>query len=194
MFKLLQKSRKNEYTDQELIEEYKRTGNTAFVGELFVRYTPLLATIAHSYFGRSALGEDAIMEIFEILVKDLKKHEVKNFKSWLFSVARNHYLKIKRKEGVMDLFDKDVGKTTDLFVENGDELSLKLESEELLTRMEGSLSQLKEEQRVCVELFYLKSKSYKEVAEETGYDLKKVKSHIQNGKRNLKIILEGGNG
>lgn len=134
------------------------------------------------------------MEIFEILVKDLRKHEVQNFKSWLFSVARNHFLKVKRKEGVMDLFDRDMVKTTDLFVENEEELSLKLESEELLTRMEDSLSQLKEEQRVCVELFYLKSKSYKEVAEETGYDMKKVKSHIQNGKRNLKIILEGKNG
>jgi DNA-directed RNA polymerase specialized sigma24 family protein len=38
-------------------------------------------------------------------------------------------------------------------------------------------------------LFYLKELSYKEVADITQLDLKQVKSNIQNGKRNLQLIL-----
>jgi RNA polymerase sigma-70 factor (ECF subfamily) len=39
-------------------------------------------------------------------------------------------------------------------------------------------------------LFYLEQKCYKDIADLTGYDLNKVKSAIQNGKRNLKICME----
>ena len=52
------------------------------------------------------------------------------------------------------------------------------------------LESLKEAQQVCVELFYIQEKSYVQIAEVTGFDLKQVKSHIQNGKRKLKIFLE----
>lgn len=194
MFNFLSKSTEKDLSDADLIKNYKSSENPAYVAELFRRYMPLLATIAYSYFGKSPLGEDAIMEVYEIIAADLKSHDVQNFKPWLYSVSKNHFLKVKKKEGVYDLFDNDMMKSQDLFVENGEELSLKLENEELLNKLEGSLSELNDEQQVCVTLFYLKGKSYKEVADETGFELSKVKSHIQNGKRNLKLILEKTNG
>jgi RNA polymerase sigma-70 factor (ECF subfamily) len=40
-----------------------------------------------------------------------------------------------------------------------------------------------------VERFYLHQQSYQQIAEGTGYSLSQVKSHIQNGKRNLKLLL-----
>lgn len=194
MFNFLSKSSEKDLSDADLIKNYKSSENPAYVAELFRRYMPLLATISYSYFGKSPLGEDAIMEVYEIITADLKSHDVQNFKPWLYSVAKNHFLKLKKKEGVYDLFDNEMMKNQNLFVENGEELSLKLENEELLNTLEGSLSELNDEQHVCVKLFYLKGKSYKEVADETGYELSKVKSHIQNGKRNLKLILEKKNG
>ena len=66
--------------------------------------------------------------------------------------------------------------------------------EEEYALLEKSLGDLDEGQRVCIELFYLKDKSYVQIVEITGYDLNKVKSYIQNGKRNLKIMLEKSNG
>ena len=77
-------------------------------------------------------------------------------------------------------------------VESERELSLLDEvdsREEQLTHLEEALQLLNEEQRLCLELFYLQQKSYQEVSELTGYDMKQVKSYIQNGKRNLKIHL-----
>jgi hypothetical protein len=56
--------------------------------------------------------------------------------------------------------------------------------------LEKALAGLNEEQRKCVELFYIQDKSYNEIVEITGYSLNNVKSFIQNGKRNLRIILE----
>ena len=55
-----------------------------------------------------------------------------------------------------------------------------------------AVSRLSEEQKACIEMFYLENKSYAEIVRLTGYDLNYVKSYIQNGKRNLKKMLENG--
>ena len=62
--------------------------------------------------------------------------------------------------------------------------------EKLLTNLELALTHLKEEQRTCIELFFLQEKKYEEVAELTGFSAKQVKSYIQNGKRNLAIYMK----
>ena len=59
-----------------------------------------------------------------------------------------------------------------------------------LTQMETALQQLNAQQQQCVTLFYLHKKSYQQITEHTGYTLLQVKSNIQNGKRNLKIMLQ----
>jgi RNA polymerase sigma-70 factor (ECF subfamily) len=56
--------------------------------------------------------------------------------------------------------------------------------------MEHALDLLNEEQRTCIRLFYLAKQSYQQITEQTGYTLLQVKSYIQNGKRNLKQLLE----
>jgi RNA polymerase sigma-70 factor (ECF subfamily) len=64
-----------------------------------------------------------------------------------------------------------------------------LRLEEHLEKLEKAINDLSQEQKKCIELFYLKQKSYKEVSNETGYSVNEVKSYIQNGKRNLKGLL-----
>jgi RNA polymerase sigma-70 factor (ECF subfamily) len=64
------------------------------------------------------------------------------------------------------------------------------DKEQSLQLLEKGLENLDEEQRICLKMFYLEKKSYQEITEFTGYDLNKVKSYIQNGKRNLKIFME----
>ena len=59
-----------------------------------------------------------------------------------------------------------------------------------LTLIEASLNELGEEQKVCVTLFYLEQQSYQQVSGVTGFSMLQVKSFIQNGKRNLKLIVE----
>ena len=65
-----------------------------------------------------------------------------------------------------------------------------VQNDHTLDLMETALKELNPEQQQCVTLFYLQKKSYQEISQSTGYNLLQVKSYIQNGKRNLKILIE----
>ncbi len=178
-------------TDAQLIALYKSKGDKNIVGVLFKRYTAFTFSICNKYLKNTADSKDAVMQIFEKLFDDLKRHEVTNFKPWLYSVARNYCMQQFRNARTLITIDGDPSKKVNTFMENGIETHLDTGSvlEERIANLEMELCNLSHEQRTCVELLYLKEKSYKEIADETGYSLNEVKSYIQNGKRNLKIGL-----
>lgn len=177
--------------DAVLLKQYKLTGSLEVLGVLYNRYMHLVFGVCLNYFKDEELSKDAVMQIFEELVTKLKIHEVQNFKSWLHVLTRNHCLMALRK-----MAKNNTVSIEDIFVENGDFVHLDIEDtkENQLTVMEKCMETLPEEQKVSVDLFYLQERCYKEVAEITGYELVKVKSYIQNGKRNLKICIEKNSG
>ena len=132
-------------------------------------------------------SKDAVMQIFEQLISKLKIHEVSNFKSWLYTLSRNHCLMEIRSSGKQEFVPMEEN-----FMEKDAFVHLDIDDtrERKLTIMESCMEKLPTEQRDTINLFYLEQKCYKEVADITGYDLNKVKSYIQNGKRNLKICIE----
>ncbi len=174
-------------TDLELIALYKGSNDNACIGELFKRYTHLVFGICMKYLKDEDDAKDAVMNIFEKLPEDLKKHDIAQFKPWLFSVARNHCLMDLRNTASKQTKDLEMARDYETIMETDTELHL--DKEQALNDLEAAIKELKTEQKVCVELFYLQEKSYQEVADITGYDLNKVKSAIQNGKRNLKILM-----
>ena len=179
------------YSDSELISAYKKSDDNSLVGELYKRYSHLVYGVCLKYLKNEDEAKDAVLQIFENLLDDLKKHDISNFKSWLHSVARNHCLMFLRK---LQTVQKRVNEYEATYVEEESfsapfTVHDKEEKEVMLTKLEEAITLLKDEQRICIELFFLKEKCYTEVAEITGYDLKKVKSYIQNGKRNLANIM-----
>lgn len=174
-------------TDQQLLTEYRQTGDLEKLGVLYERYMPLVYGLCLKYFKDEEKSKDGVMQIFEQLITKLKIHEVDNFKSWLYTVARNYCLMELRSEGRQEIQSLD-----ETVMENGPFVHLNIEElrETQLVAMERCLQTLPDEQRLSIDLFYLQQKSYKEVAEITGFDISKVKSYIQNGKRNLKICIE----
>jgi len=135
-------------------------------------------------------SQDAVMQIFEILVQDVPRFEIRNFKAWLYGVSKNHCLmKLRKDKAEKNRHDKN---SSEWFMESTVNLHPIEESqgEETQIKLKSCLEQLKEEQRQCVELFYYHQHCYKEIAEKLALDENKVKSFIQNGKRNLKICLE----
>jgi len=178
-------------SDNELIAEYKKKGDNELVGELYKRYSHLVYGVCLKYLKNEDESKDAVLQIFENLLEDLKKHNIANFKSWLHSVARNHCLMFLRKEQTKQ---KRVNEYEAAYQHEETfaapfEVHAQEEKEVKLTKLEEAMTHLKEEQRICIELFYIKEKCYNEVAELTGYDIKKVKSYIQNGKRNLANLM-----
>ncbi len=180
-------------TDAQLIDAYVSGDNTDYFGALFERYTHLVFGVCMKYLKNTYDAEDAVMGIFEKLMSDLKKHEVRDFKNWLYRVSKNHCLMIIRKRKVISRTEEEIGhEKQQEFMEIlfGEHLPIEEgDFEGILISLRDALDSLREEQRKCIELMYLEKKTYHEIAQMTGYDLKKVKSYIQNGKRNLKNIL-----
>lgn len=185
-------SQLNKLDDLQLVAQYKQTGNNEFVGILFQRYTHLIFGVCMKYLKDEDDAQDASMQIFEKLLKDLKKHEVQQFKAWLHMVCKNFCLMQLRSGSSKLKRDKEMHKDLASFMESDIELHLTVENQKeiQLTFMEECIKGLNNEQKLCVELFFLQEKSYQEVTEMTSYSMNNVKSYIQNGKRNLKNCIE----
>jgi len=85
-------------------------------------------------------------------------------------------------------------KEQDQFMESVYELHpLDNDHQELNAALMDCIDRLNKEQQKCIEKFYFDDKCYQEIAVELGINEKKVKSYLQNGKRNLKICLERKN-
>ncbi len=178
----------NEFTDSELIAAYKQSGDMKYLSDLYQRYMELVFGVCLKYFKETEQCKDAVMDIFEELRIKLKQHEVENFKGWLHVLARNYCLMKLRSPRNM--------KTTEFnadFMQTEQNPHLKdehLEKEENYRQLEQCIERLPEEQKQSIELFYLQQKCYNEIVSITGIEWNKVRSHIQNGKRNLKLCME----
>jgi RNA polymerase sigma-70 factor (ECF subfamily) len=151
----------------------------------------LVYGVCLKYLKDEEASKDAVMQIFEQLIGKLKVHQVSNFKSWLYMLARNYCLmelRSSNKHEVVHLEDDVMEK--EAFVH----LDIEDNRENTLTVMEKCMEKLPAEQKETIKLFYLEQRCYRDVADITGYDLNKVKSYIQNGKRNLKICIEKNGG
>ncbi|MCH5327460.1 MAG: sigma-70 family RNA polymerase sigma factor [Coprobacter sp.] len=174
-------------SDEELLRRYLRSGETEYFGILYDRYIPLVYGVCLKYLRSAEDAEDAVMQLFEELTVKVRQYEIDRFRTWLYSVVRNHCLQLLRREEreiPVDwaAFPADSDEFLDLLGEEGDE--------EQLRALHHCLDRLPEEQRISIRAFFLAQKSYAEIADETGYVLKSVKSYIQNGKRNLKLCIE----
>ena len=177
----------NAIRELELLAEYRSTGDLELLGKLYEQYMPLVFGLCLKYFRDEEQSKDAVMQIFEELVKKLRVHEVTNFKAWLYTLSRNHCLMVLRSSSKHEMLSID---ENFMEIEAFVHLNLEDDTEEKLSTMAKCIENLPSEQKVSINLFYMEQKCYKEVADQTGFELNKVKSYIQNGKRNLKICIE----
>lgn len=183
--------KKDTLSDEELALNYFNSGDKTFVGDLFEKHVKTVFGVCLYYFKDKDIAKDMVMQIFEKLIVELRKTEVKNFKAWLGFVIRNYcigelrknkgkyfvpetYLDFEMKEASLEEEEKIAGVNDDM----------------MLDYMKEALPQLKDNQKKCVELFYIQGLSYQQIHEQTAFTINEVKSHIQNGKRNLKLLIE----
>lgn len=171
--------------DSELLQRFYDDHNNEWLGILLQRYTLLLLGVCMKYLKDEEHARDAVQQVFEKVIIELQKYKVEYFKSWLYMIAKNHCLMQLRNKGryVSELNENIVEK------EMPDKNTF-IQKDQQLDDIAAALQQLNKEQQQCVTLFYLQKKSYHEIVSITGYTLMQVKSHLQNGKRNLKILVE----
>lgn len=184
LMKFLKGSKKSLDSDEKLLLEYRQTGDMAALAVLYQQYMHLVFGVCLKYLKDEELSKDAVMQIFEELIVKVTKHDIKQFKSWLYVLSRNYCLMQLRsgKKMQTEALDEVMELAGDLHPDN--------EREEDLTALERCKEKLPSAQKLSIQLFYIEEKCYKEIADDTGYTLNEVKSYIQNGKRNLKICLE----
>ncbi len=172
-------------TDQELLQHFYADSNNEWLGILLQRYTLLLLGTCMKYLKNEEEAKDAVQQIFLKVISELPKYKVVYFKSWLYMVAKNHCLmKLRDKTNTVEV-NEEISLPAAEF-----DMPAMVEKERTLAVMEICINELNNEQKTCLMLFYLQKKTYLEITSITGYSLLQVKSHIQNGKRNLKILVE----
>jgi RNA polymerase sigma factor (sigma-70 family) len=175
--------------EQALIKAYRENGDRKAIGILFERYSHLVFGVCMKYLKNQDDSKDATLNIFEKLMEDLKRFEVLRFSYWIHSVARNYCLMQLRSRKAMYSVDEEIGTDYLLQETSAEETGEKLKTESRLLILEDAIKSLNTEQRICIELFYLKNYCYQDAAEISGFSLSQVKSYIQNGKRNMKIYI-----
>ena len=174
-------------SDQELLSNFYEDKDNEWLGILLSRYTLLLLGLCMKYLKNEEDAKDAVQQIFIKVINEIPKYKVTYFKSWLYMVAKNNCLMQLRqkKHWTAELNDK-------LHLSYDDEFDIQtlIIKDNTLNLLNESILHLNEEQKICISLFYLEKKSYHEIVDATGYTMMQVKSFIQNGKRNLKLIIE----
>jgi len=185
---LFTKKNISKLSDEEALNRYKDSGNTEYFGELYNRYIPLLYGIGLKYLDEAGKAEDAVMQLFEDLLPKIVQYDISTFRTWIYTVMKNHCLQILRKENqeIRIDFNTEIMESDEilhLFDEENEDKVRK----ELLKRC---IKKLPVEQRIAIIRFFMEEMSYADIVDGTEYNLKQVKSYIQNGKRNLKICIE----
>lgn len=179
----------NELSDQELLELYRTQQKRECLGILLQRYTLLLLGVCLKYLKKEEAAKDAVQQIFTKVIVEAEKYPITHFKSWIYTVTRNHCFSLLRNQ-VYELPQEVIDKTGSHFTTQENGLDHVQEKEILLNQMEEALGEIQASQRECVSLFYLEQKSYQQISQITGYSLLQIKSYIQNGKRNIRLLIE----
>jgi len=185
--KVLTPAKYHHIDDNELLQKFYADHDNEWLGILLQRYTMLLLGVCMKYLKNEEEAKDAVQQVFLKAINELHKYKVDYFKSWIYMVAKNHCLMKLRDKG------KYTTEINERLMATPDEITDKnnyIEKDKALTNMAEALLQLNKEQQVCITLFFLEKKSYQEITAQTSFTLMQVKSHIQNGKRNLKLLME----
>ncbi len=182
---------KSEATDRELIDRFRSGRDKDALGTLFLRYMELVYGVCLKYTGQPEAAQDAVMDIYEHINRKLPDHEVANFGAWLYMVSKNHCLQNLRKKSNLLTVSLD-----DPVMQNGRDLHQEIDLSgldhvpDIEDQLHDCLRQLPGHQATCVRMFYFEKKSYAEISTGTAMTLDQVRSHIQNGRRNLKKCIE----
>ena len=175
-----------QWSDDELLKHFVKNLDQELLGQLYSRYVPLVYGLCLKYLQQIEDAEDAVINIYEELNRKVGNYRIENFKAWLYSFAKNHCLQILRKQ------KERIFEEMDTFVMESDEFEHLIdvnENEEKMEALNHCLNKLPKEQRQCIIHFFFDDFSYADIVDKTGFVLNKVKSYIQNGKRNLKICI-----
>lgn len=170
-------------TEVELLELYRNTGDKQWMGAVLVRYTTVLLGVCQKYLKDIDLAEDMVQQIILKVLDRPYQEKYENFGGWLYTITRNACLTQLSKTTYTDATD-DIHIASETI-----DIKALIAKEQQFDQLNAAIGTLNEDQKKCIILFYFEDKSYQDIANKLNMDIKQVKSHIQNGKRNIKIKM-----
>lgn len=181
------------FSDEELVEQFAETKQQIYFEELYRRYIHLSYGVCLKMMKNEQDSRDVVSDVFKTLYLKLPTANVQSFKAYVYAVSRNECI-AKLRQRKSEMKKKEEWQKTEIthsdFMENEGLLALDNVGPSKEKLVEDAVASLGEDQRICIQMFFYDNKSYKDIASQTGYSEKQVKSYLQNGKRNLKIALE----
>ena len=154
---------------------------------IFLRYHEMLYGVCLKYLEDQDNAKDTTIAIYESLIEKLAQHQIANVKGWLYVFARNHCLMQLRKD--KKTLTKEIT-DNDMYSEDISHPVNALLKEKQLNSLEKCIEELGSIQQQVIKKFYLEERSYNEIVDDTGLEWNKVRSLVQNGRRNLKLCME----
>jgi RNA polymerase sigma-70 factor (ECF subfamily) len=184
----LDRKKTEKLSDEDLLNRYNDSGDATYFGILYNRYIPLLYGVCLKYLADAGKAQDAVMQVFENIFPKILQYDIRTFRTWIYSVAKNHCLQILGKEANETFVDFNSE------IMESDEILNLLDEEDADEKRKAILRQcigkLPGGQRIAILRFFMEEMSYRDIVDSEGYTINQVKSYIQNGKRNLKICIE----
>ena len=187
----IQGNKKTQKSDEDLLKEFTTTGDLEVLGELYSGYMHLVYGVCLKYLKEREESMDAVIQIFEKLIVEIPRHKIVNFRSWLHVLTKNYCLMELRSQKSKERKLNEWIIDTSIFMENSSSLHpIDKDAPDMERALADCIEKLKKEQKECIRQFYYENKCYNEIAINMHLDEKKVKSHLQNAKRNLKLCLD----
>jgi len=176
-------------SDEDLLAHYQRSGETHYLGQLYERYLPMVYGVCLNILRDAHAAEDAVMGIYEELSRKVQAHQIEVFRGWLYTLTRNYCLmELRRKKRMPTDYHPPENLVHYDAITPASEFEIARPSD--VERLQLCLQGLPNKQRQSIQQFYFEGKSYQEIAQQLEEDVGKVRSYIQNGRRNLRLCLE----
>lgn len=180
------------WTDLELLQAFQKSGKEVYFNCLFKRYYPLVYAKCFGLTTQREDSKDLTIIIFTKAYNVLETQQIEKFDHWLYTLTHReciNFLRLKaQKAKVRKRWWEYQQATADGFLENETFRRAYYEEELIKDQLyQEGLQQLPETQRICLQLFTQEQKSYREIAQETNFPVNKVKSYLQNARRQLKV-------
>lgn len=187
----------SEINDKEFIFKYLN-GDEKSLEILIGKYLKPIYNFTYHYLGNAVDAEDVTQEVFVKVWRNIKKfNQEKNFKSWIFSIARNasiDFLRKTRSAGggkktlPFSFFESDDGGNiiTDTLIDPAPLPPEILERADLADLLAAAMEKLSAKYREVLFLHHNDHFTFQEIADALGEPLNTVKSRY----RRALIILK----
>lgn len=173
--------------DEFWIRAYFQSGDSEYWGRIFEKYKKRIFLRCLTLLQDNEDASDLTSETFIKAHENIQKYDMKRpFFPWLQQIATNLCIDLLRRKTIIQFTQTD----EKIEFHSAEDVTKKVENRELGDTILKALKSLKNHQKRCFCLFYIHRKSYKEIAELTGYSYNDVRSYIQNGKRKFKLVMQ----